>query len=344
MDPLGDVMTEDESIERLVRAFYKGMLRRDADSRGMAHWVRKLQSGTCTPAEVAEAFLNSEEFRRRTAVPLFVPPGHFYSPIVDPAKASRYLAELEANPNPDMLPGIALSRSEMRDLWQVLLPYLTSAPFSNERLDGLRYYYDNPAYSFGDGSVLHAMLRHFQPKHFVEVGCGWSSACTIDTVLSYFETPCRLTFIDPHPQLLNTLIGGAEDHVAILPTEVQNAPHSVFDELEKGDILFIDGSHVLSTGSDVCFALFEVLPRLRRGVIVHFHDMFWPFEYPKYWVVKENRSWNEIYAIRAFLTHNSRWRIVFFNNYFLQFERDLIAETFPLFLENPGGSLWLANG
>src|SRR5262249_35111331 len=154
----------------------------------------------------------------------------------------------------------------------------------------------------------------------------------------------RLTFIDPHPELLNTLIAGAEDHVAILPTEVQNAPHSVFDELEKGDLLFIDGSHVLSTGSDVCFALFEVLPRLRHGVIVHFHDMFWPFEYPEYWVVKENRSWNEIYAIRAFLTDNTRWRIVFFNNYFLQFERDLIAKTFPLFLENPGGALWLANG
>ena len=97
---------------------------------------------------------------------------------------------------------------------------------------------------------------------------------------------------------------------------------SVFDELNEGDILFIDSTHVLRTGSDVCFELFEVLPRLAPGVLVHFHDIFWPFEYPRAWVVDENRSWNELYAIRAFLMNNSDWHIIFFNHYFAKTGRE----------------------
>jgi hypothetical protein len=97
----------------------------------------------------------------------------------------------------------------------------------------------------------------------------------------------------------------------------------------------------MRTGSDVCFELFEVLPRLAPGVFVTIHDMFWPFEYPRYWAVDENRSWNEIYAWRAFLTGNSQWRIVFFNDYFEKFEKSRIESTFPNFLKNSGGAIWL---
>jgi len=116
---------------------------------------------------------------------------------------------------------------------------------------------------------------------------------------------------------------------------------TIYDELEAGDILFIDSTHVLRTGSDVVFELFEILPRLAKGVIVHFHDMFWPFEYPRSWAVEENRSWNELYAVRAFLINNDAWRVLFFNDYMRLFERDLIQRTYPNFLKNSGGALWL---
>jgi hypothetical protein len=115
----------------------------------------------------------------------------------------------------------------------------------------------------------------------------------------------------------------------------------LFEQLQPGDFLFIDSTHILRTGSDVCFELFEILPRLASGVIVHFHDVFWPFEYPAEWIVDENRSWNELYALRAFLTDNGKWKILFFNNYFAKLERSLVEKTFPTFLRNPGGALWL---
>ncbi len=120
---------------------------------------------------------------------------------------------------------------------------------------------------------------------------------------------------------------------------VQHVPLSVFAALEAGDILFVDSTHVVRTGSDVCFELFEVLPCLARGVLVHIHDMFWPFEYSRQWAVEENRSWNELYAVRAFLSYNDAWRIVLFNDYLAKLERGMIEATYPQFLRSTGGAL-----
>jgi hypothetical protein len=97
----------------------------------------------------------------------------------------------------------------------------------------------------------------------------------------------------------------------------------------------------MKTASDVCYELFDILPHLAEGVLIHFHDMFWPFEYPASWVLDENRSWNELYGLRAFLMYNQEFEIIFFNDYFLRFEHDMIQEAYPTFLKNPGGSLWL---
>jgi hypothetical protein len=80
---------------------------------------------------------------------------------------------------------------------------------------------------------------------------------------------------------------------------------------------------------------------LASGTLVHFHDMFWPFEYPRGWVIEEKRSWNELYAVRAFLSDNDTWMVAFFNDYFGKLEGPLVETTYPDFLKNPGGALWL---
>ena len=272
---------------------------------------------------------------------LFVPPGHFFSPIVDPIEADRHIAGLEASLTPVSLNGIKMDREAMIGKWNNLLPFLDVIPFPINQTSGFRYAFENPAYSWGDGSILHAILRSHRPRRLIEVGSGWSSACAIDTIEMYCDNECDVTFVEPHPQLLRELIGKTATNVRILEVPVQQVPLNVFDSLGSGDVLFIDSTHILRTGSDVCFELFEILPRLAPGVLVHFHDIFWPFEYPRLWAVKENRSWNELYAIRAFLTNNDDWRIVFFNNYFAKFEQTLIETTYPDFLNNTGGALWL---
>jgi hypothetical protein len=272
---------------------------------------------------------------------LYVPPGHFHSPVVNQVEADQHISRLEAIPIPKSLGGIEINRLQMIKEWNSLLPFFGNIPFRQFQSQGFRYSFDNPSYSWGDGSILYAILRRHQPRRVIEVGSGWSSVCALETAASFFESKCNFTFVDPYPQLLISLIGDLETNVRILEMPIQQVPLAVFETLEEGDILFIDSTHVLRTGSDVCFELFDVLPRLAVGVLVHFHDMFWPFEYPRLWAVNENRSWNELYAMRAFLTNNNDWRVVFFNDYFAKVERDLIAATYPGFLKNSGGALWL---
>jgi hypothetical protein len=323
-----------------ISALFHGVLKREPEKQEMTYWTNQLAAGLA-PAEFVKLLVNCAEANPAPAAKLFCPPGHFYSPVVDRAEAERHFAAAEAKGVPDALPGIAIERNDMARFWMDLVPFLKSAPFSETASAGLRYGYDNPNYAWGDGSVLHAMIARHRPEKIIEIGSGWSSVCALDTVEKCLRLPCELTFIEPYPQLLFELAGESAKAIKVIECGVQNAPLNVFDRLQKNDILFIDSTHVLRTGSDVCFELFEILPRLASGVLVHVHDMFWPFEYPRAWAIEENRSWNELYAIRAFLTNNPDWEIIFFNDFFVRFERPLIESTWPPFLRNSGGALWL---
>jgi hypothetical protein len=128
--------------------------------------------------------------------------------------------------------------------------------------------------------------------------------------------------------------------ITLLETPLQEVPLSTFEALEANDILFIDSTHVCKTGSDVNRLIFEILPRLQAGVYIHIHDMFYPFEYPKSWVL-EGRAWNELYLVRAFLQNNDTFEIAAFNNYLTLMHRDWFQQHMPLCLKNTGGSLWL---
>ena len=121
---------------------------------------------------------------------------------------------------------------------------------------------------------------------------------------------------------------------------VQNVPLAAFEELGDNDILFIDSSHVCKAGSDVNFLVFNVLPALAPGVVVHFHDIGWPFEYPLQWIA-DGRAWNEAYLLRAFLQYNRSFEILVFNSYAYRTFRSFFEKRMPLYLERPGGSLWL---
>jgi len=115
----------------------------------------------------------------------------------------------------------------------------------------------------------------------------------------------------------------------------------VFEQLDENDIFFLDSSHVSKTGSDVNYLIFEILPALKPGVLVHIHDILYPFEYPEEWVLKERRSWNESYLLRAFLQYNSAFEIVYWNNFVWHRMHEELGGLMPLCLENEGGSIWL---
>lgn len=270
----------------------------------------------------------------------FVPPGHFYSPLPD-------LAEIAINEKrifgicSRTLPGLDLREAEQSKLLLQFASYYRDIPFAAEKLDGLRYYYENPMYSYSDAIILHCMMRHCRPKRIIEIGSGFSSCVMLDTDEIVLGGSISFTFIEPYPALLESLIKESDKtKVTIIPYRLQEVGLSVFDSLYRGDILFVDSTHVTKVDSDVNRILFEILPRLGPGVYIHFHDIFYPFEYPKEWFY-EGKAWNEAYAVRAFLQYNTAFRVVLMNTFMEHLREGFFQEHMPLCLKNRGGSLWL---
>lgn len=204
-----------------------------------------------------------------------------------------------------------------------------------------RYHYENPAYSYSDAIMLDCMLRHFRPRRIIEVGSGYSSCAILDTRERHLDGQLEVTFVEPYPELLQSLLRpGDRESIEIIPSRVQDVPLDQFRRLQAGDFLFIDSTHVSKTGSDVNYLVFDVLPALNAGVHVHFHDVFYPFEYPAEWVLG-GRSWNEQYVLRAFLQYNARFSITMMNTYLQPLHRERFAAAMPLCLRNTGGSLWI---
>ena len=265
--------------------------------------------------------------------------GHFYSPIPSLKEIRKHREVIFEVPRE--LPGIDLREKEQLSLVEVFArDYYRDQPFREERTDELTYFFHNEAFCHCDAIILHCLLRHFRPRRVIEIGSGFSSCVTLDTNRLFLNDSIQCVFIDPYSTVLKTLRGGNVEGLHIIPKRVQDVPLDVFTELDSGDVLFIDSSHVSKVGSDVNHILFNILPALRPSVRVHFHDVFYPFEYPENWIVN-GRSWTEAYLLRAFLQFNDTFEIELFPNYLTRFHQDFFKQRMPLCLKDPGGSLWL---
>ena len=270
---------------------------------------------------------------------IWQPPGHFYSPI--PSIAELKLDEEDIFKTPPGIRGVELNEKTQLDLLYQFGAYYRDQPFTAQATPGRRYFFENPNYSYSDAIVLYCMIRHLRPRRIIEVGSGYSSCAMLDTNELFFNNSINCTFIDPYPQLLRDLIQESDStRIRVLGKQVQQIDDAVFRELEPSDILFIDSSHLAKTGSDVNYLVFKILPLLREGVYIHFHDVFYPFEYPKEWVY-EGRAWNEAYLLRAFMQYNRAFEIQFFTSYLIDKYRDTFESTMPLCLKCPGANLWL---
>lgn len=273
-------------------------------------------------------------------VDTFVPPGHFYSPIPSLTEIEQDEAKIFGE-LPTLIPGLELHEAEQLALLEHFAEYYKDMPFAATKQDGLRYYYENPAYSYSDGIFLHCMIRHLKPKRIIEVGSGFSSCMTLDTNDRFLDGAAKTIFIEPYPDLLLSLIDDTDkDNVEIIPSRLQDVDDTVFEGLQANDILFIDSTHVSKLNSDVNRVVFDILPKLPSGVHIHVHDIFFPFEYPKKWAY-EGRAWNEAYLLRAFLQYNNAFTIVAMNTYLEHFHRPFFEEHMPLCLKNLGGSIWI---
>jgi hypothetical protein len=281
-------------------------------------------------------------FRLLQRAGVHVVPNHFYEPVPD----TRSIPE-EFWDSPSRLVGIDLNEPAQLSL---LEEYCSR--FKVE-FDGFHMAEPTPTdqfslanKSFGavDAEILYCMIRRFKPSKVLEVGSGNSTLVSRDAILknsSEMGRQAELISIEPYPNAI--IARGFPGLTRVIKAPVQIVPLSEFEALEENDILFIDSSHVLKEASDVQFEYLEVVPRLKKGVIVHFHDIFLPFPYPKSWVLDGLRFWNEQYLLQALLAFNKSFEVLWAGNYMNRAHPEALQRAFASYKVNETvpGSFWV---
>lgn len=307
---------------------------RERDERDVAAAQR-----AAADADVAAA---AAEEAARSPYNLY-PPGHFYSPVPDIDDTLRRGDALFARDR-DVL-GIDLGIDDQWALMDELASRLAQWPYADPAAAeggpaGLRYQPDNGYFGWTDSQLWFALLGQRRPARVIEVGCGWSTALMLDAC-DRFRLDARITAIEPYPDRLKSVMRpGDERRLRLLERPAQQVAPEELADLGDGDVLFIDSTHVSKIGSDVNHLMFEVLPRLRPGVLVHIHDIAYPFEYPAEWIA-EGRAWNEAYLLHAFLLENPRWRVLLWPSLLWIRDPRRMGEALATGSIPDGGSLWL---
>jgi hypothetical protein len=260
---------------------------------------------------------------------------HFYQPIPD----TQSLPETLWNRASDLV-GVNMNDSVQLDLLRNHFPKFRNEyeQFPIESTgNSARFHLDNGLFGGTDALVAYCTIRHFQPRVIIEVGSGFSSLLAAEAIAKYNNS--KLICIEPFPQKF--LRHGFSGLDSLIEKKVEDVDLEFFAQLNAGDILFIDSSHTVKIGGDVNYLFLEVLPRLKPGVIVHVHDILFPFDYRRDWVMDEFRFWAEQYLLQAFLSFNSEFEVLLSNSYLgYRYMEDLKA-TFPKSPWWGGGSFWM---
>lgn len=190
-----------------------------------------------------------------------------------------------------------------------------------------------------DMVMIYTFIAHYQPKHYVEVGSGNSTKMAYKAKMDLVKG-MKITSIDPYPR---TEIDRMADDIIRKPFETCSL--DFLDELEENDILFIDNSHRILPNSDAMVFFMECLPRLKKGVIVHIHDVYLPYDYPQFMC---DRYYSEQYGLACYLLAAPARYHTLLPNYFVSTDKELSSILKPLWncpelheVEPHGGSYWL---
>jgi hypothetical protein len=197
------------------------------------------------------------------------------------------------------------------------------------------YSFHNDYFTSPDAEVAYALVRTLRPKRIIEVGSG-NSTQLFREAIEDGGLCTELVSIDPSPRK-------AVEQIAtrVINSRLEQVPESFFYEvLESNDILFIDSSHEIRAGNDVVVMLLKIIPALKSGVVLHLHDIFLPFEYPRQWIIENRWSWNEQYLVQAMLQGSAQFSVLWPGHYLQKNLRGF----FDYFDHSPSGrasSLWL---
>lgn len=233
----------------------------------------------------------------------FVVPRHFYWPI--PAQRDLLLHDFDKQ---FPLDGINLNDSAMLSVLEEIKKY---------REEYSDIYTESGYESNGDGAILYGMVRKLKPKKIIEIGSGYSTRVS-SAALCKNEIEGDgggIVAIEPYPKDILINLVKKNKKITLIQKKVEELGLEQFKELNPGDILFIDSSHNVKCGNDVHFIYLYLLPQIPVGTIIHAHDIRFPYEYPKNWLLDSKYFWNEQYLLQMFLAYNDSFEVLFAGNY-----------------------------
>ena len=265
----------------------------------------------------------------------YVLPAHYYA-------SEPNIIELERTLNrwiqPSAMVGVSMDADrQLAELRRVCMPfraeYLGNDAYNSAVAE--RY---GPGFGYVEAQLLHAVLRSYRSRRVIEVGSGVSTRCAEAALQRNAEAGNErgvITCIEPYPSPELRKFAARTPTIQLIESPVQAVSHELYQSLGPGDILFVDSSHVVRPGSDVNHIVLEVLPRLESGVLVHFHDIYFPYDYQRDVLTTFLHS-NESSLLQAFLTFNKRFRILFSLSYLHYNQPDALKDIFPEYIPQAG--------
>lgn len=255
-------------------------------------------------------------------------PDHFYYPIPNMKELERkkpWKTEFTGGP-------IKFNIKKQKELLQEAKKYneeydYPSYPGESEA-DKVKFYFGSGSFESCAAEMYHTMVREVEPETIIEVGAGDSTKIASNAI-NKNNKKAELFAIEPFPQKWLYKIPNLTDLVERKVEDIN--PEFFRKKLGADDILFIDGSHVVKNGGDVPYLILQVLPVLEKGVYIHFHDIFIPFEYPKNILLSKNHFWTEQYLLHSFLQYNDSFEVVWSGYFMGRKYPKLLEETFPRF-------------
>ncbi len=178
--------------------------------------------------------------------------------------------------------------------------------------------------------MAYCFVRHLKPRQVVEVGGGFSTRViwkALEANRIHDGVSGKLTTIEPHPDRL--LDSDVKIPIHLVQKAVQDVGPTLFEDLPESDILFLDSSHVVATGSDTVCEYLDILPRLKPGVVIHAHDIFLPADYPREAVLNRLCFWSEQYLLQDFLSCNPYFEVLWASSAMQIFHRSALQRAFP---------------
>jgi hypothetical protein len=278
---------------------------------------------------------NQDSRRKIQELGVTVIPADFYSntPSIDDITTSYEYTNAE----PPYLAESIFDNESMKRTLGELAVYASefAPPFAGDENNPEHFFWDNNVFSFSDALSYYCFIRMVKPKTILEIGSGFSTLVAIEAVRK--NQHGKIVCIEPFPKsFLET-----NPVIELVRRKAQDIdPDFLNNLLADGDILFIDSTHTVKTGSDCLHIYLRLLPQIKRNIHVHVHDVFLPFGLPVSWLLDKQIFWTEQYLLLAFLIDNPKASVCYGSMYHSAFNPEALEKMMLNKTLFGGSSFW----